>query len=197
MNDALSHAVLAQAFFEARSTSKFTEQSVSEETLTALYDLAKWGPTAFNCQPMRLVFVRSAAGKAKLAEALMPANVAKTLAAPVTAIVALDTQFYEQLPSQFPANPAARDLFANNPALAQEAGMRNGSLQGGYLMIAARLLGLACGPMSGFNPAKLNEAFFADGRWKANFLCNLGYGDAAGNHPRGPRLGIAQAVRFE
>jgi 3-hydroxypropanoate dehydrogenase len=110
------------------------------------------------------------------------------------AIVALDTAFYEHMPTQFPANPGARDLFANNAVLSSDTAARNSSLQGAYLILAARALGLAAGPMSGFNPAMVNEAFFPDGRWKANFLINLGWGDASGNRPRGPRLAFEEAV---
>lgn len=187
MTQALPTAALEQTFLNARTFNKFTDQPVSDETLRQLYDLAKWGPTSMNSQPARFVFVRSAEAKARLAEALSPGNVAKTNAAPVTVIVAMDNQFYEHLPEQFPA-VNAKPMFEGNAGLAEATAQRNSALQGAYLIIAARQLGLDCGPMSGFDPAKVNAAFFPDGRHKVNFLINLGYGDASGNHPRGPRL---------
>ena len=193
MKTALPANAQQQAFTEARTFNAFTTQAVGDDTLRQLYDLYKWGPTAFNMQPARVVFVRSDESKAKLAAALMEGNRAKTLAAPVTAIVAMDTQFFEHLPEQFKAMDA-KPLFANNPTMAQAAAFRNSTLQGAYLMIAARMLGLDCGAMSGFNPAAVDEAFFADGRFKSNFLVNIGYGDASGNYPRGPRLSFEQAV---
>jgi 3-hydroxypropanoate dehydrogenase len=196
-SQALSDAALDQILRSARTFNKFTEQPVSDSTLQALYDLAKWGPTSMNCQPMRLVFVRSPQAKAKLKLALMPGNVDKTMAAPVTAIVASDKQFFEHLPTQFPAMPQARDMFAGNAALAAETALRNSSLQAAYLMIAGRALGLDSGAMSGFNPQVLNEQFFPDGRHQANLLINFGYGDPAGNWPRGPRLGFDEVVRID
>ncbi len=197
MTAALSDAALDQIFRSARTLHTFTAQPVTDDTLRALYDLAKWGPTSMNCQPMRLVFVRSAQAKERLKPALSPGNVDKAMAAPVVAIVASDTRFYEQLPTQFPVNPNARTLFADNATLAADTAMRNSSLQGAYLILAARSLGLAAGPMSGFNPAAVNAAFFPDSAWKANFLVNLGWGDPAGVHPRGPRLAFEDAVRID
>lgn len=194
MNTTLDAAALDQLFLAARTFNKFTAEPVGDDLLRKLYDLYKWGPTSMNAQPGRVVFVRSAEAKEKLKPALMPNNVEKTMAAPVVAIVALDTAFYEHMPTQFPANPGARDLFANNAVLSSDTAARNSSLQGAYLIMAARALGLAAGPMSGFNPAMVNEAFFPDGRWKANFLINLGWGDASGNRPRGPRLAFEEAV---
>lgn len=179
---------LEQAFLAARTFSKFTNQLVSDDTLAQLYELAKWGPTSMNCQPARLVFVRSAEAKARLKPCLAPGNADKTMDAPVTVIVAQDTRFFEHLPTQFPRNPNAQAMFAGNAALADGTAFRNSTLQGAYLIVAARMLGLDCGPMSGFNAAVLDAAFFPDGRYKANFLFNLGYGDASGLHPRGPRL---------
>lgn len=179
---------LEQAFLAARTFPKFTDQAVSDEILAQLYELAKWGPSSMNCQPARFVFVRSAEAKARLKPCLAPGNTDKTMAAPVTVIVAQDTRFFEHLPTQFPANPNAQAMFAGNAALADATALRNSSLQGAYLMVAARMLGLDCGPMSGFNAAALDAAFFADGRYKANFLINLGYGDVSGLRPRGPRL---------
>lgn len=194
MFSAVSPDIQAQAFTAARTFNRFTAQPVSDATLHQLYDLMKWGPTSMNCQPARLVFLRSPEAKARLAPALAPSNLKKTLAAPVTVIVALDTRFYDQLPTQFPAYDA-RPTFAGDPELATSTAFRNGTLQGAYLIIAARLLGLDCGPMSGFDNAKVNQEFFPDGQWQANFLVNLGYGDPAGNHPRGPRLDFDTAAQ--
>ncbi len=197
MKQPVDQTALDQAFFNARTFGKFSDQAVDEATLRRLHDLFKWGPTSMNCQPARLVFVQSAQAKARLIPALAPGNAAKTQAAPVTAIVAMDTRFYEHLPVQFPVMPSASQMFSQNETLAAETALRNSSLQGAYLIIAARMLGLDAGPMSGFDPAKVNQAFFADGRWKANFLINLGWGDASGSHPRGPRLGFEDVARIE
>ncbi|MDP2679087.1 MAG: malonic semialdehyde reductase [Rhodoferax sp.] len=194
MTKALDSAALDQIFLAARTFNKFTAEPVSDNMLQQLYDLYKWGPTSLNTQPGRVVFVRSAEAKQKLMPALMPNNVEKTMAAPVVAIVAYDTAFFEHMPTQFPANPGARDMFANNAGLSADTATRNSALQGAYLIIAARALGLAAGPMSGFNPAVVNEAFFPDGCWKANFLINLGWGDPSGNRPRGPRLAFEDSV---
>lgn len=184
------------AFVHAHTANKFSDQPVDDATLAAVYEQMKFGPTSMNCQPMRLVFVKSPEAKALLKPGLMTSNVDKTMVAPVVAIVAFDTRFYDHLPSQFPAMPAARDMFASNADLASGTAFRNGTLQGAYFMIAARMCGLACGPMSGFDPAKVNAAFFPDGRYQANFIVNLGYADPAGNRPRGPRLAFADVVRF-
>ena len=195
MSTPLPTPALEQTFTQARTVNKFTDRPVSDETLHALYELAKWGPTSMNTQPARMVFVRSAEAKALLLPALMPGNVEKTKAAPVCAIVAMDSRFYEHLPAQFPA-VNAKPMFEGNAGLAESTAFRNSSLQAAYLIIAARQLGLDCGPMSGFDPAKVNEAFFADGRYKTNLLINLGYGDASGNHPRGPRLPFDTVARI-
>jgi len=194
MTHSLDSAALDQLFLQARTFNKFTAEPLGDELLRQLYDLYKWGPTSMNTQPGRVVFARSEAAKQKLRPALMPSNVEKTMAAPVVAIVAFDTAFYEHMPEQFPANPAARDMFASNAGLSADTAARNSALQGAYLIMAARALGLAAGPMSGFNPAMVNEAFFPDGRWKVNFLINLGWGDPAGNRPRGPRLAFEDGV---
>lgn len=179
--------VLEQVFTGARTFNTFTDRPVSDETLHRLYDLLRWGPTSMNTQPARYVFLRSPESRQRLIPALAPGNQAKTLTAPVTVIVAQDTRFFDHLPTQFPAYDA-KPMFEANEALAESTAFRNSSLQGAYLIVAARLLGLDCGPMSGFDPAKVNAEFFPDGRRKTNFLVNLGYGDASGNHPRGPRL---------
>lgn len=192
MSSALPTAALEQSFLNARTFSKFTDQPVTDAVLEQLYELAKWGPTSMNSQPARLVFVRSPEAKAKLKLALSPGNVDKTLAAPVTAIVAMDSRFYDHLPEQFPAMDA-KPMFENNAALSEATAFRNSSLQGAYLIVAARQLGLDCGPMSGFDATKVNEQFFPDGRFKANFLVNLGYGAAGTTYPRGPRLAFGTA----
>jgi 3-hydroxypropanoate dehydrogenase len=184
-------------FREAHSTHAFTEP-VTDEQLHALYDLMKWGPTTFNTQPGRFVFVRSKEAKEKLAPALTPANLEKTMQAPVTAIVAYDLRFYENLPKTLPHRPEANKAFMGDEKLAhaERTAFRNSSLQGAYLIIAARALGLDCGPMSGFDNAKVDAAFFADGRWKSNFLCNMGRGDATKVIPRNPRLTFEEACRI-
>lgn len=197
MNKPLQDSAHDQLFREARTFNKFTDRAVTDETLRQLHDLYKWGPTSVNCQPARVVFVRGADAKERLRPALSPNNVDKTMAAPVTAIVAYDSAFFDQEPSQFPPMIPARAMFASNAEFAADTAFRNGSLQGAYLILAARALGLDCGPMSGFDPKVLNAAFFPDGRWKANFLVNLGWGDPAANRPRGPRLSFEEAVRIE
>jgi 3-hydroxypropanoate dehydrogenase len=193
--NALSDASLKQLFTEARTVNGFQNVPVSDETLHALYDLLKWGPTAFNAQPARYVFVRSDAAKEKLKPALSAGNVAQTLAASVTVIVAQDTRFYEHLPTQFPAYDA-KPLFEGNAALAEATATRNSSLQGAYLILAARALGLDAGPQSGFNPDAVNQAFFPDGRYKVNFVVNLGVADPAGIRPRNARLAFNEVAQI-
>lgn len=188
----VSGVVLDQLFRAARSTHAFGDRPVTDDTLRALYDLVKWGPTAFNAQPGRYVFVRSPAMKARLVEAVSSGNRAKTLAAPVTCIVAYDTRFYDQLP----AGSQATGLYRGNLSLAQETALRNGSLQGAYLLLAARALGLGVGPMSGFDPTRINAEFFAGSTWAVNFLVNLGYPDGSEPRPRGPRLTFAESARI-
>ncbi len=186
-----------QAFSAARTFSKFRDEPVSDETLRALYDLAKWGPTASNCQPARYVFVRSPEAKARLRACLAPGNVDKAMGAPVTVIVAQDSRFHEHLATQFPHMPTAAAPYDGQPALAQAVGLRNSSLQGAYLLVAARLLGLDCGPMSGFDAEALDRSFFPDGRYRSNFLVNLGHGDASALRPRGPRLAFDTVATIE
>ena len=184
-------------FREAHSTHAFTEP-VTDAQLRELYELMKWGPTTFNTQPARFVFVRSKEAKEKLAPALTPANLDKTMQAPVTAIVAYDLRFYENLPKTFPHRPEANKAFMGDEKLAhaERTALRNSSLQGAYMIIAARALGLSCGPMSGFDNAKVDAAFFPEGTWKSNFLCNLGRGDPAKVIPRNPRLTFEEACRI-
>lgn len=194
MPEAVDSSALEQLFLSARTFNKFTDEPVGDDLLKRLYDLYKWGPTSMNTQPGRVVFLRSVDGKEKLKPALMPNNVEKAMAAPVVAIVAYDTAFFEHLPTQFPAVPGMRDMFAGNAMLSEDTATRNSALQGAYLIMAARALGLAAGPMSGFDPVAVNEAFFADGRWKVDFLINLGWGDPSGVRPRGPRLTFEDSV---
>jgi 3-hydroxypropanoate dehydrogenase len=179
-------------FRDARTHNGWQAKPVPESLLRQVFDLAKMPPTSANCSPMRVVFVSTPEGKARLKPALAPGNVDKTMAAPVTAIIAQDTQFYEHLPTLY-ARADARSWFVGNDALIQETIARNTALQGAYLILAARALGLDCGPMGGFDAATLNAEFFPDGRFRANFLCNLGYGDPAALHPRDPRLGFDEA----
>jgi 3-hydroxypropanoate dehydrogenase len=192
---ALDPHALAQTFLAARTFNRFKPDAVGDDTLRQLYELLKWGPTSLNAQPGRYVFLRSMAAKERLKPALSPGNVDKTMAAPVVVIVAMDLRFHDQLPEQFPALPA-KAMFDGNAALTQATAMRNSSMQGAYLILAARMLGLDCGPMSGFDAAKVDAEFFPDGLWKANFLVNLGFGDPAANHPRGPRLPFEFATRL-
>lgn len=188
----LDQQALDQIFRSARTANGFTDQPVSDELLRQVYALAAFGPTSMNCQPARYLFVRTPEGKARLRDCLSPGDVDKTMSAPVTAIVAVDTQFHEHMPQVWHGE-GAREMFAGNAALAQATAQRNGTLGGAWLIIAARALGLDCGPMSGFDMARLNAAFFPDGRWQANFLVNLGHGDDARLFPRNPRLAFEQA----
>ena len=193
---ALNDAALDQLFRQARTVHAFQPEPVSDETIRQLYDLLKWGPTAFNAQPARYVFVKSAEAKARLLPALSPGNVPQVQSAAVTVIVAQDSRFAEHLPMQFPGYDA-KAVFDGNPALVEPTAFRNSSLQGAYLILAARALGLDCGAMSGFNAQAVNETFFPDGRYKANFLLNLGVADPAGVYPRAPRLAFDEVARIE
>ena len=192
MNTAISIMSIQQLFTAARTHHAWQDRDIEDGLLHEVYDLAKWGPTSANSLPMRIVFVKSDSAKEKIMPALAGSNGEQVRAAPVTAIVAYDQKFYDQLPTLFPAFDA-RSLFASNPSLSEQTAFRNSSLQGAYFILAARALGLDAGPMSGFDNAKVDQAFFEKSSWKSNFLCNLGYGDAAKLHPRGPRLGFDQA----
>jgi len=194
LSQILSDRGLDLIFREARTHRAWRDQPVSDVLLQAVYDLAKLGPTSGNCCPLRVVFLRSAAAKARLESALDEGNVKKTMTAPVTAVVAHDLMFYEELPRLAP-HTDARSWFVGKEKLIAETAFRNGSLQGAYLIIAARALGLDCGPMSGFDRAAVDREFFPDGRFRSNFLCNLGYGDPARLHPRAPRLAFDEACR--
>jgi len=189
----LDAAGLDLLFREARTHNRFTDQPVPDDDLRALHELLRMGPTSANSSPARFVFLRSKEAKQKLAPALSAGNLEKTLAAPVTAIVAYDPRFYEKLPKLFPHNPDAMSWFTDNPSLAATTAFRNGTLQGAYLILAARALGLDTGPMSGFDNAMVDELFLADRGWRSNFLCNLGHGDPSGLYPRSPRLEFDEA----
>ncbi|QQG35728.1 MAG: malonic semialdehyde reductase [Micavibrio aeruginosavorus] len=192
----LEDDALDALFREARTFRAWQKRDVTDVLIKAVYDLAKLGPTAANCSPARFVFIQSAEAKERLKPHLDKGNVDKTMSAPLTAIIAYDTQFYDFMPQLYPQSPHARDWYAGKPAVIEETALRSGSLQGAYLMLAARALGLDCGPMSGFNKDGINCEFFADGRWKVNFLCNIGFGDATGMPARGPRLPFDQACQI-
>jgi len=195
LSEILSDTGLDLIFRKARTHSVWLDKPVSDVLLQALYDLLRWGPTTLNSGPARLVFLRSPEAKQRLLPALSPGNRDKTLAAPVTVIVAYDLRFYDHLPKLFPQNPAAKDGF-KDPKATETVALRNSSLQGAYLIVAARALGLDCGPMSGFDNAKVDAEFFPDGRLKSNFLCNLAYGDASQLKPRNPRLSFDEACQI-
>ncbi len=195
MKQPLDSEALDQLFRTARTINVWRDKSVSDEQITALYDLVKMGPTSGNCCPARFYFVKSAEAKEKLRPHLSAGNVDKVMAAPVTVIIANDMNFAEKIPQLFPHNPDAKNWFSN-PAVAEETALRNGTLQGGYLILAARSLGLDCGPMSGFDKKGVDSAFFAGTGLKSNFLCSIGYGSDEGIFPRSPRLGFAEAAKI-
>lgn len=196
-------------FRNARTHNGWLPKPVSDETLRELYDLLKWAPTSANGSPARFLFLRSKEAKERLRLALSPGNVEKTMAAPATVIVAYDLRFHERMDKLFPHSPVMRKMFAENPSLAEATAVRNGTLQGAYLILAARAVGLDCGPMSGFDNAKVDAEFFgpsaqdasacqehATGCIKSNFLCNLGYGDPKALFPRNPRLDFDEACKI-
>jgi len=204
---ALSDDALDQLFRAARSYYAWLNRPVSDDDLRQLYDLMKWAPTSANLSPVRLLFLRSDDSKRRLVPSLAPGNVDKVMSAPVTAIVAYDLKFYDKQPKLLPHNPRMREVFAASPELVETTARRNSSLQGAYMILAARALGLDCGPISGFDNKKVDDEFFAggkpcegceeeflpEGRIKSNFLCNLGYGDPARLHERLPRLEFSEA----
>jgi len=191
----ISQEALDTLVLRARTYSNWLDKPVADEVLHQIYDLMKYGPTSANTCPARIVFVKSKEAKEKMLPCLAPPNVEKTKAAPVTAIIAMDMAFYEKLSELFP-HTNAKSWFVGNTALIESTAFRNGSLQGGYFILAARAVGLDCGPMSGFDNAKLDAAFFAGTAWKSNFICNLGYGDASKLHPRNPRLTFDEACKI-
>ena len=181
-----------QLFTEARTQNAYLPTAVPDSLLHQLYDLLKWGPTSANCSPARFAFVRSEAGRARLAACMAPGNAPKVLAAPVTAVIGMDMAFYDQLPQLFPQTDA-RAWFVGKPELIEATAMRNSSLQGGYLILAARALGLGCGPMSGFDAARVDAEFWAGTTVRSNFVCTLGYGDESKVFARSPRLAFDEA----
>jgi len=187
----ISEEAFDQLFREARTHSTWLPEPVSVELLRKAYELARLGPTSANGSPARFVFLTTPGAKARLKPVLAPGNVDKTMAAPVTVIIAWDTEFHENLPRLFP-QADVRSYFVGNKPLIEENAFRNSTLQAAYFILAARALGLDCGPMSGFDADKLNAEFFSDGKWKVNLLCNLGYGDASKLHPRNPRLNFEE-----
>ena len=209
MNNRLNDEGCDLLFRAARTHSRWLDRPVADETLRELYELMKWAPTSVNGNPVRIVFLRSAEAKQRLAPALASGNVDKTMSAPVTAIIGYDLRFYEHLPQLMPHNLAYRDMFARAPELTETTARRNSSLQGAYFIIAARALGLDCGPLSGFDHAKVDHEFFPaerredfpyeyfpDSHIKSNFLCNIGYGDPSKLFPRSPRLSFDEACKL-
>lgn len=196
MSQVLGDDALDILFREARTHNAWLDKPVSDEQLQKIYDLMKWGATSANCSPARIVFVKTKEAKEKLAPALSGGNLKKTMDAPVTAILGYDVEFYELLPELFPHDLTAKTWFNWSAEWAEATAFRNGSLQGAYFMLASRALGLDCGPMSGYDMAKVDEAFFAGTTVKSNFLCNLGYGDKAGLFPRSPRLDFDRACQI-
>ena len=194
MKKPLDEAALNQLFRSARTYPTWDTREIPEQILRELYELAIMGPTSMNCLPARFVFIATQEGKAKLMPAIAEGNITKVEEAPVTIVVAHDTRFHEHMPELWPHMPDAGGMFEENIELAETTAFRNGTLQGAYLILAARALGLDVGPMSGFDNDKLDSIFFPDGRYKSNFLMNVGYGDDRGLYARGPRLGFEQAV---
>ncbi|MGA2879876.1 MAG: malonic semialdehyde reductase [Bryobacteraceae bacterium] len=204
MSTPLSNDAFDVLFQQARTHNAWLDKPVSDDLLHQLYERMKCGPTSANTNPARIVFLRTPEAKQRLLPALSPTNAEKTMKAPVTAIVGYDVRFFEQTPKLFPNNPAMANVFSSSPQLAETTAFRNSSLQGGYMILAARALGLDCGPMSGFDNTKVDAEFFSAAagnpptfsQVKSNFLCNLGYGDAAKLFPRNPRLTFDEACRL-
>ncbi|MCP5432946.1 MAG: malonic semialdehyde reductase [Alphaproteobacteria bacterium] len=196
MAKTLSDEGLDLIFRDAHTANEWDGSDISSAMVQAVYDLMKWGPTSANSCPGRFVFVKSAEAKERLKPHVAAGNRDKTMAAPVTAIVAYDSRFYELMPQLFPHNPKIGDVFSGNAELAAETAFRNGSLQGAYLIVAARALGLDCGPMSGFNREGVDKEFFPDGRWRSNFLCNIGHAKPGSFYPRNPRLEFDEACEL-
>jgi 3-hydroxypropanoate dehydrogenase len=194
-NERVSDEALDRIFRKGRTYRVWKPESVAEAILKEIYELTALGPTSANSLPARFVFITSPAAKERLIPALASGNIEKTRTAPVTVVVAYDSEFLGPI-RQMMDNPNVLSGLDGKPAAIEETAFRNGTLQGAYFILAARALGLDCGPMSGFDPAKVNQEFFPDGRWKVNFLCNLGYGDASKMPPRAPRLGFGEACRI-
>jgi len=196
MSHALDDAGLDQLFRSARSHNGWQDKPVSDVEVRSVYELAKWGATTANSCPARFVFLKSAEAKARLKPHLIENNVDKALTAPVVVIIAHDLEFYEKIPQLFPHNPEAKNWFSWSEEFAEQTAMRNGTLQGAYLMLAARALGLDCGPMSGFNNAGVDTEFLAGTAWKSNFICGLGHGDPSKIFDRSPRLSFDEACQL-
>ena len=197
MKNRLDDQSLDQLFRSARTYPTWVPREVSDKTLRELYELAIMGPTSMNCLPARFVFIKTPEGKAKLLPAVAEGNRTKVEDAPVTIIVAHDSRFHEALDRLWPHMPDAAKPFEQNESLASSTAFRNGTLQGAYMIMAARALGLDVGPMSGFDNDKVDAIYFPDGRYKSNFLMNIGFGDESGLYPRGPRLSFEEAARLE
>jgi len=195
MNDNLDKSVLDQMFFEARSHDVWIDKPVNDKLINELYNILKMGPTSANSCPARFIFIKSDTAKAELKECLAEGNVEKSMTAPVVAIIGMDMEFYEQLPKLFP-HTDARSWYAGNDEKILETAFRNSTLQGAYLIMAIRSLGLDAGPMSGFDSEKLDATFFPDGKIKSNFICAFGYGDITKLHPRGPRLEFSEVCKI-
>ena len=189
----IDQGALDALLLNARSQNKWTDKPVTDEQIHQIYDILKMGPTSANSSPARFMFLRTKEAKDRLAPAMSSGNMEKTMTAPVVAIVAYDPRFYEKLPQLFPHNQDARSWFTSNEGLAATTAFRNGTLQGAYLIMAARAIGLDTGPMSGFDNAKVDEIFLQDRGWRSNFMVNLGYGDPAGLFDRSPRLSFDEA----
>lgn len=195
MSERLPDGGLDQLFLEARTYNSFRPEEIPPALLREIYETSRWGPTAANTSPGRFLFLVSDEAKRKLSPFMAEGNRAKTLAAPVNVVMAYDLEFAQHLPRLFPNSPGAKDWYAD-PQAAMETAFRGGTLQAAYLMIAARALGLDCGPMGGFDPDGVNQAFFAGTAWRANFICNLGYGTAAKLYPRNVRLAFDEACEI-
>jgi 3-hydroxypropanoate dehydrogenase len=195
MRPVLDDSALATLFKEARSHNGWLPDTVGDEELRAAYEIAKWGPTSMNSQPMRIVLIRSNEAKERLKPALAPANVQKVMSAPVVAVIAYDIDFHTLLPKTFPHNPNAQAYFSGSQAVIEPTAFRNCSLQAAYFMIALRAVGLDVGPMSGFDTVKVNAAFFVDTSWRVNFICAIGHGDHSKVFDRSPRLEFGEVFK--
>lgn len=195
MTKILGNDTMEQLFRAARTPQAWTDQPVDDQTQRTLYDLVRWGPTSANCSPARFVFIHSDGAKERLRPCLADVNLDKVMAAPVTVLIGHDMRFYDKLPKLFPIAPDAKDWFTGSEQLLHDTAFRNGTLQGGYLIMAARALGLDCAPMSGFDNGAADAEFFPDGQVKSNFLCCLGYADPTAHLPRTPRLEFNEACQ--
>lgn len=196
MEKTLSADALATLFSDARTVNRFVDKKIEPELLQRLFDQLKWGPTSLNGCPGRFLFLMSEESRERLAGLVMDGNKARVRSAPVVAVVGYDTQWHQHLPRMFPHSPDMKDMFEKNPAGAETNGFRNGTLQGAYMIIAARALGLDCGPMSGFDNAGVDKEFFDGTTYKSNFICALGYGDTEHNFPRGPRFAFDEVCKI-